>query len=123
MKTVIDIWDDVAPPPAPPLQSVQLDPQSSALLVLDLQKGNCNSERRPRCVDSLAGIQEFLSNARAKGMPVIYSLTSKATAEDIREEVLPQHAEPIVKSSVDKFHDTELGAIIQKTGIVELVHT
>ena len=121
MKTVIDIWDDVEPPPAPPLQPVQLDPQNSALLVLDLQKGNCNSERRPRCVDSLAGIQELIGNARAKGMPVIYSLTSKAAAEDIREEVLPQPEEPIVKSSVDKFHNTDLAEILENVGATTVV--
>ncbi len=121
MKTVIDIWDDVEPPPAPPLQPVQLDPQSSALLVLDLQNGNCNADRRPRCVDSLAGIQAFISRARSNKMPVIYSLTSKATADDIRKEVLPQPGEPIVKSSVDKFYNTELGEILNNAGATTVV--
>lgn len=121
MKTVIDIWDGVAPPPAPQLQPVQLDPQCSALLVLDLQKGNCNSERRPRCLDSLTGIQEIISKARSHKMPIIYSLTSKATADDIREEVLPQPEEPIVKSSVDKFYHTELEEILENVGATTVV--
>lgn len=123
MNTVIDIWADIEPPPAPPLQSVQLDPQSSALLVLDLQNGNCNTERRPRCVDSLTGIQEFISKARSKSMPVIYSLTSKATADDIRQEVVPLPEDPIVKSSVDKFYNTELEEILQKAGVTTVVLT
>ena len=121
MKAVVDIWNEVEPPPAPELQPVKLDPQSSALLVLDLQNGNCNFERRPRCMDSLAGIQAFIAKARSKSVPVIYSLTSKATASDIRKEVLPLPEEPIVKSSVDKFYNTELGEILQKAGVTTVV--
>ena len=65
MNTVIDIWDEVAPPPAPQIRPVDLDPKSSALLVLDLQNGNCNSERRPRCVDKFYGTElaEILQEA------------------------------------------------------------
>ena len=121
MNTVIDMWDDVAPPPAPELRPVHLDPKSSALLVLDLQNGNCNSERRPRCVDSLTGIQELIGRARSKSMPVVYSLTSKATVGDIRQEVVPLPEEPVVKSSVDKFYNTELGEILQKAGVTTVV--
>ena len=121
MKTVIDLWDGVEPPPVPTLQPVELDPQSSALLVLDLQNGNCNAERRPRCVDSLAGIRAFISRARSHKMPVIYSLTSKATTDDIRAEVLPQPEEPIVKSSVDKFYHTELEQILKKYNATTVV--
>jgi len=121
MNTVIDMWDAVEAPPAPTLRPVHLDPKTSALLVLDLQNGNCNSERRPRCVDSLAAIREFISRARSKSIPVVYSLTSKATADDIRPEVAPLPAEPIVKSSVDKFYNTELGEILQKAGVETVV--
>ena len=121
MNTVIDIWDDIEPPPAPQLQPVEIDPKSSALLVLDIQNGNCNSERRPRCVVCLTGIREFISRARSKSMTVIYSLTSKATADDIRKEVVSLSEEPIVKSSVDKFYNTELGDILQKAGVTTVV--
>ena len=121
MNTVINKWDDIEPPPAPQLHPAEIDPKSSALLVLDLQDGNCNSERRPRCVDSLTGIRELISRARSKSMPVIYSLTSNATADDIRKEVLPLPGEPIVKSSVDKFYHTELGDILQKAGVTTVI--
>ena len=65
MNTVIDIWDEVEPPPAPKLRPVDLDPKNSALLVLDIQDGNCNSERRPRCVDKFYGTElaEILQEA------------------------------------------------------------
>lgn len=121
MNTVIDIWDGIEPPPAPRLRPVQVDPKSSALLVLDLQNGNCNSERRPRCVDCLTGIREFIKTARSKSMLVIFSLTSKATTEDIRQEVVPLPEEPIVKSGVDKFYNTELEEILQRAGVKTVV--
>lgn len=116
MITILDIWEDVETPKAPQLRPVGIDPKTSALLVLDLQNGNCNLETRPRCVDSLRGIRELIGRARAKKMPVVYSLTSKATADDIRQEVLPLPGEPIVRSGVDKFFGTELSEILQKTG-------
>jgi len=121
MNTVINIWNDVEPPPAPQIRPVEIDPKSSALLVLDIQNGNCNSERRPRCVDSLAGIQELIRRARSQSMPVVYSLTSKATADDIRKEVIPLPEEPIVKSGVDKFYGTELAEILQEAGVKTVV--
>jgi len=63
--------------PLPPeLKPVKIDPKVTALLILDIQNQNCNSERRPRCVASAAKIQKLLAKAREKGMAVIYSLTS-----------------------------------------------
>lgn len=121
MNTVIDIWDDIEPPPAPLLRPVQIDPKSCALLVLDLQNDNCNSERRPRCIACLMDIRGFISTARSKSMLVIFSLTSKATADDIRQEVIPLPGEPIVKSGVDKFYNTELEEILKKAGVKTVV--
>ncbi|MCK4300442.1 MAG: hypothetical protein KAX80_12950, partial [Planctomycetes bacterium] len=56
---------DVEVPPAPELQSLSVDPKTTALLILDIQNRNCNAERRPRCVASLPGIQDLLAKARA----------------------------------------------------------
>jgi len=121
MKSVIDSWDAVEAPAAPPLQPVQLDPRTSALLVLDLQNGNCNSERMPRCVDTLAGIGEFIGRARSQKILIVYSLTSKATPADIRPEVVPLPEEPIVRSGVDKFYNTDLADILQQAGCQTVV--
>ena len=72
-------------------------------------------------MNSLTGIQELIGRARSKNIPVVYSLTSKATANDIRKEVLPLPKEPIVKSSVDKFYGTELEGILQEAGVGTVV--
>ena len=78
-KTIIDEWDDVKLPVAPGLKSVTVEPKLTALLVLDIQNGNCNEQRRPRCVASVAKIQKLLAKARANGLAVVYSLTSSAS--------------------------------------------
>ena len=56
-QTIIDEWQGVKAPPAPQLKPVTLDPKTTALLVMDLVKQTCNSERRPRCVASIPKIE------------------------------------------------------------------
>ena len=99
-------WTSVTPPDAPEIGPVAVDPRTTALLILDIQKGNCNLERRPRCVESLPAIAGLLARARAAGMAVVHSLTRSADTADIREEVAPLPDEPVVRSGVDKFFGT-----------------
>ncbi|MEA3406819.1 MAG: hypothetical protein U9R48_01905 [Chloroflexota bacterium] len=49
-STIIEEWETVEIPPAPELQAVTVDPETTALLILDIQQQNCNVERRPRCI-------------------------------------------------------------------------
>lgn len=116
-KTIIDEWPEVKPPPPPELIPVEVNPATTALLILDFQNQNCNPERRPRCVATLPGLRKLLNEARNREMPVVYGLTSRATREDIREELAPQPGEPVVQASVDKFHGTELETILLSRGV------
>jgi len=86
-ETIVDEWAAVKAPPPPELTPVTVDPKITALLILDIQNQNCNLQRRPRCVASLPGIQDLLRAARAKRMPVVYTLTRNASKNDIRREV------------------------------------
>ena len=119
--TIVDDWATVQVPSPPELKPVTVDPQVSALLVLDIQRQNCNAERRPRCVASLPQVARLLAEARHKGMLVVYSLTRSATGDDIRGEVAPLGEEPIVRSGVDKFFDTELEKILETKGIQTVI--
>ena len=110
-RTIIDEWADVKAPKAPELKPVSVDPNVTALLVLDIEKLTCNSERRPRCIASVPKIKSLITEARAKGIPIVYSLTSRGTKETILKEVAPLNGEPVVKSSVDKFYGTQLEKI------------
>jgi len=119
--TIVEEWDQVEAPPAPELRPVTVDPKTTALLVLDIQNQNCNTERRPRCVASLPGVRGLLTEARTKGMLVVYSLTSSAEKVDIRAEVAPVGEEPVVKSGVDKFFKTDLDDILKEKGVETVI--
>ena len=120
-KTLLDIWGEITPPPVVAVQPVHLDPTSSALLILDIEEWTCNAERRPRCPDSVPRIKTLLDRARAKGMAVVYSLTSKGTPQTILPEVRPLGNAPVVQSGVDKFYNTELEKILRERGIKTVI--
>ena len=56
-------WTQVKPPPVPELKPVTVDPKTTALLVLDLMKGNCGV--RPRCASPPCPSQEARSRRHA----------------------------------------------------------
>ena len=108
-KTIIDEWETVQAPKPPELKPVTMDPKTTALLVLDFVKQNCNNERRPRCVTSVPNVQALLNLARSKGVAVVYSITTAATPADTLKDVAPLEGEPIVKASADKFFKNRFG--------------
>ena len=120
-KTIVHEWADVKAPPPPEIKPVTVDPTVTALLILDIQTQNCNTERRPRCVETVPKIQSLLAEARARGMFVVHSLTRNGEITDIREEVTPKQGEPVVKSGVDKFFRTDLETILNERGIKAVI--
>lgn len=120
-QSIDALWGEVAPPPAPELQQVSVQPETTALLILDIEELTCNAERRPRCLDTVPRIAKLMRRARAAGLPVVYSLTPKRTP--ILPEVMPKEGEPIVASSVDKFWNTDLESILAAKGIDTVIVT
>ena len=132
-ETIIDEWPNVKAPPPPELKSVTLDPKTTALLVIDIIKQTCNMQRRPRCVASIPKVQKLLTEARAKGVFVVYSLfpsPSPATfpnpkISDYVPELAPKGDEPVITAVVDKFDfagkDTGLEKMLKDKGITTLV--
>ena len=121
--TIVDEWAAVQPPAPVELKSVTVNATDTAFLVLDIEQRTCNMEARPRCVESAPRIGAFLAKARAAGMPVVHSLTSKGTPESILPQALPLPGEPIVQSTVDKFYNTDLDAILKKLGVSTVIIT
>jgi nicotinamidase-related amidase len=132
-QTIIDEWASVKAPPPPALKPVTLDPKTTALLMIDIIKQTCNNERRPRCVASIPKVQKLLTEARAKGVYVIYTLfpsPSPATfpnpkITDVVPELTPKGDEPVVTAFVDKFNlggkDTGLEKMLKDKGIKTFV--
>ena len=116
-QTIVDEWAAVKVPPAPELKTVKIDSKGTALLMLDFNKQTCNAERRPRCVASIPKVQKLLTEARAKGIPVIYSLSAGAAVADIAKELAPVTGEPVVSAGPDKFFGTDLEKILREKGV------
>ena len=55
-------WATVKPPPVPELKPVEVDPKTTALLILDLMKTNCGV--RPRCIATVPNVKKLLDAAR-----------------------------------------------------------
>ena len=132
-ETIIDEWQNVKAPPAPKLQSVTLDPKTTAILVIDIIKQTCNMQRRPRCVAMVPKVKKLLDEARAKGVFIVYSLfpsPNPATfpnpkITDYVPELAPKGNEPVVTAFVNKFElagkDTGLEKILKDKGIKNFV--
>ena len=124
-QDIIDEWNAVIIPSAPELKSVKVDPKVTALLLLDFNKQACNADKRPRCIATIPKVQKLLAEARAKGVYVLYSLSSGATVADIAKELAPLEGgqEPVVVSGPDKFLGTDLEKILREKGIKTVIVT
>ena len=118
--TVIEEWSKVKVPEPPELKEVTVDTATTALLILDIEKITTHAQR-PRAVASVPRIQKLLVEARKKGMTVAHSTTGRGTPEDILPEVKPAKGEAVVKSSVDKFYNTDLEKILKDKGIKTVI--
>jgi nicotinamidase-related amidase len=119
-QTIVDEWSSVKIPSPPVLKPVKADPKTMAFLVLDLLQQSCN-EKQPRCAASLPKVAEFLGEARAHGMPVVYSLAGGRTIKDIADQVAPKGDEPTVAARADKFVGTDLEKILKDRGVITLI--
>ena len=122
-KTIIDEWYKVRVPAPPDLTNVNIEAGSTALLILDMQTNICKPNTRPRCVSTIPNIKKLLSKARAKGILIVYSNTIGASPEDILKDLAPLPGDPVVKSSADKFYNTELENILKGKGIKTAIIT
>jgi nicotinamidase-related amidase len=122
-QNIIDEWNTIKTPPAPELKSVKIDPKVTALLLLDFNKQTCNADKRPRCIASIPKVQKLLTEARAKGVYVVYSLSAGAAVADIAKELAPLGKEPMVTSGPDKFLRTDLEKILKEKGITTVIVT
>jgi nicotinamidase-related amidase len=118
---IIEDWDKVKAPKAPALKAVSVSAKDTALISMDLQSTSCIPKRRPRCVATLPHVKDLLARARAKGMFVAHTFTSSASVEKILPEVAPMKGEPAFKSTVNKFHGSNLDKMLKDKGIKNVI--
>ena len=110
---IIDDWNTVKPPPKPELKAVTLDPSTTALLILDMQKGNCGV--RPRCMATIPNVKRLYDAARASGVMLWYSLGSLADLVD--PGFMPREGEWMRQGGPDKFLGSNLEEKLKAGGI------
>ena len=118
-------WTSVKPPSAPELKPVTVDPQTTALLVLDLMKGNCGT--RPRCIATVPNVKHLLDQARAHDMMVFYTLVGQdpTPAGMVDQSLVPRASEFLIKGSggADKFINSNLDQGLKDKGIKAVIIT
>ena len=117
-------WASVKPPPVPELKPVTVDPKTTALLVLDLMKGNCGA--RPRCAAIVPTVKKLLDQARVHNMMIVYNLTGASKPEDMVDaSVMPKPGDFMIKNGRggDKFIDSNLDAGLKEKGIKTVIIT
>ena len=122
-QTVIDEWGTAKFPAAPALKPAKIDAKETALLVMDFTKQTCTPERRKRCADSVAKVQTFVAEARAKGALIIYSVAvPNSVPADILPALTPAAGEAVLPPlGPDKFINSDLEKTLKDKGIKTVV--
>jgi nicotinamidase-related amidase len=120
---VISDWNSAVAPPPPELKEVTVDPSTTALLFLDIMKGNCTA--RPRCVAAMPNLKRLHDEARAHNMVVWYSLVGsngKATPDDVMDPAIkPRAGEWYRQAGPDKFMGSTLEPTLKQAGIKTVI--
>lgn len=118
-QTIVDEWNTAKFPPPPQLKSAKIDAKETALLAMDFTTQTCNVQRRPRCATSVPKVEKLITDARAKGVLVIYSIAGTgATAASILKELTPAAGETVLPAlGPDKFIGSDLEKTLKDKGI------
>ena len=122
-QTLIEEWGTAKFPPPPPLKPAKIEPKETAVLVMDFTKQTCTPERRKRCADSVPKVVKFVTEARAKGALIIYSVAvPKSVPADILPELTPAAGEEVLPPlGPDKFINSDLEKTLKDKGIKTVV--
>jgi nicotinamidase-related amidase len=121
---IVQDWDSVKMPPKPEVKSVTVDPKTTALLVLDLMKGNCL--QRPRCPPIIPHVKKLIDDARAHNMMIAFNLTGSGKVEEMADASLhPKPGEFMVVNGKggDKFIGSNLEEGLKAKGIKTVIIT
>lgn len=121
---VVSEWKTVQPPPPPALKTVKINPQKTALLVMDFNDSTCakgGARYRPRCAEAIPKVRHLLDEARAHHVLVIF--TGYPHMPPIVKQLTPRPGEQTVVGHADKFDGTNLNEILKEHGITTVIAT
>ena len=122
-QNAIDEWSTAQFPPPPALKPAKIVPNETALLVMDFTRQTCTPERRKRCSDQVPKVQKLVSEARAKGVLIIYSVAvPNSVPADILQDLTPAAGEQVLPPlGPDKFINSDLEKTLKDKGIRTVV--
>jgi len=122
-QTLIEEWGTAKLPAPPPLKPAKIDGKETALLVMDFTKQTCTPERRKRCADSVSKVVKLVTEARAKGALIIFSVAvPNSVPADILPELTPAAGEQVLPPlGPDKFINSDLEKTLKDKGIKTVV--
>jgi nicotinamidase-related amidase len=122
-QTLIEEWGAAKFPPPPALKPAKIDPKETALLVMDFTNQTCTPQRRKRCSDSVPKVLKLVTDARAKGALIIYSVAvPNSVPADILTELTPAAGEQVLPPlGPDKFINSDLEKTLKDKGIKTVV--
>ena len=120
---IVGGWASVRTPPPPQLKPVKVNPDQTALLLLDFGNAPCRAEKPTRCSDTLPNMAKLLADARAHHTTVIYSTGGTTSIKDTPAMLAPQPDDPVVSGPADKFVNTELADILKSRNIHTVIVT
>lgn len=97
-------------PDVPAAAAVRLDPATTAMLVLDMSDQLCGQV--PACRETVPRVKALLDRARPAGCRIVFSL-GRAAGQTVLAELEPRPDDPVVRSSADKFFNTDLAERIE----------
>ncbi len=122
-QTLVEEWASAKLPPPPALKPATIVANETALLVMDFTNQTCSQARRPRCAASVPKVLELVTEARAKGAFIIYSVAVPGSVPgDIVKELTPAAGEPVLPPlGPDKFIGSDLEKTLKDRGIKAVV--
>ena len=122
-QTLMEEWGTAKFPAPPPLKPAKIEAKESVLLVMDFTKQTCTPERRKRCADSVPKVVKLVTEARAKGALIIYSVAvPNSVPADILPALTPASGEQVLPPlGPDKFVNSDLEKTLKDKGIKTVV--
>ena len=122
-QTLIEEWGTAKFPAPPPLKAAKIEAKETALLVMDFTKQTCTPERRKRCADSVPKVVKLVTEARAKGALIVYSVAvPNSVPADILPALTPASGEQVLPPlGPDKFINSDLEKTLKDKGIKPVV--
>ncbi len=96
-------------PTLPDPVKVTVDPANTALLVLDISDVFAQT---PAVRETVPALRKLIDRARAAGARVVFSL-GRAADHKVLPDLDPRPDDPVVRSSADKFFNTDLAERLQ----------